>query len=83
MSISIGDNNTFLGNVDLKGESMDKDIEKLKKMRDAFKKSTDILDELIIVSDKNDPSKEDEEKSEDLVGKLLIQMLKIQALGKE
>jgi hypothetical protein len=83
MSINIGDNNTFLGNVNLKGESMDKDIEKLKKMRDILKKSADILNELIVVSEKDSPTKEDEEKREDLTGKFLVQLIKIQALGME
>lgn len=61
---------------------MNKDIDKLKMMRDSFRKCADIIDKLIIL-DKDLFAKDYEEQVENLVGKMIVEGIKIKALSEK
>lgn len=62
-------------------KKLDTNIKILKEMQNVFKKCVGMLDEVIVLLEKDDLTEEEEEKLEGLMGKFMIQCIKLQALG--
>jgi hypothetical protein len=61
---------------------MDRDIEELKALRNSFRKCADIIDGIIDL-DQELPVGDYTEKSENLIGKILVEYLKINNISKK
>ena len=61
---------------------MDKDIEKLKSLRNSFRKCGDIIDEIIDLN-QGLPVEAYNGKTENLLGKMLVEVFKINNISKK
>ncbi len=55
-------------------------MDEFKRMRDIFKESGNILDELIEITESGNESQEAKEKIESLTGRFMIKMIELQSI---
>lgn len=56
-------------------------MENLVEMRDVFRKCADTIDEMIVLEERKKAGEDVAERLEETAGRLIIQMLKLQALN--